>query len=564
MNHSDFCVDKTPIELMYHWEQQRPNEVFLRQPIDGQWHEYRWLDVAHHVRRLAAAFGKHGIQKGDKVAILSKNCAEWFIADLAMQMAGIVSVPLYSDLSNKNLTYVLEHSESKAVFIGKLDAHIWARLESAIPANIMQIAFSNHGKAADFNRSHFSHHLMDWVEQNEAITTNPKPNLDDDFTIIYTSGTTGTPKGAVHTYHAPSFSAPHAIRNYNLNTNDRFFSYLPLAHVAERYLIFTLSIYCGGSVGFGESIETFQQNIGKISPTFLFAVPRLWQKFQEGVLKVLPQNKLDTLLKIPLVSSFIKSKVRKNLGLKDNRLALSGAASMSSSLLNWYDALGIQIMEAYAMTENYSYGCISPIGKTKIGTVGKPMPGSGFKLSDANEVLFKAPTVMRCYYKEPELTKEAFDADGYFKTGDKGEVDADGYVTITGRFKEIFKTEKGEYVVPTPIEDKALANTDFEQVCLSGAGLAQPVLVVQLSDSGKAKSRNVLAGELEIFIEKLNKELQNHEKINGIVVSNFDWTPATDMVTPTLKVKRETLQKHYQDLMQQLNHRRGNSLVFES
>ncbi|MGM0564509.1 MAG: AMP-binding protein [Pseudomonadota bacterium] len=554
MNLVEITKGKSPIEMFYHWEKNRPNEVYLRQPISDVWHEYTWRDVSYRVRRLTQALLDQGYKKGDRIAIISKNCAEWIMTDLALQLGGFVSVPLYFDQTPESFRYILDHSESKAIFIGKLDAPVWQRLKDAVPEGMPKIAFSFHGEDGDFRRDggDFEHQWQDMVQGAEPFTDCPVPDDDDWWTMVYTSGTTGNPKGAIHSYRAPRHVGTRAIQVFGLGPDDRGLSFLPLAHVAERLLVATMSIYCSAQVNFIQSLDTFQRDLTTVEPTLFFSVPRLWKKFQGGILEKMPQEKLDKMLRIPLLNKLVARKVRQGLGLNKARMVISGAAPISPALLEWYAKIGIYIQEGYGMTENFAYVCIGRPGELAFGTVGRPMPDSGFKLSEEGEILFKSPAVMVGYYKADDKTKEAMTEDGYYRSGDLGEVDAKGNVRISGRVKEIFKTEKGEYVAPAPIESKLATFKDYEQICLSGGGLPQPVAVVTLTEQAQKLPKDELTRAMAEHLVEVNRELLNHEKIAGVVVSCDDWLPDSGMVTPTLKVKRNKVEERYGKLMESI------------
>jgi long-chain acyl-CoA synthetase len=447
--------------------------------------------------------------------------------------------------------------------VGKLDKPVWDRLKSAVPTNLKQIALSFHGADGDFSRDDFEYRLMDLVEANEPFAESPVPDDEDVWTMVYTSGTTGYPKGAVHCYRAPRFVGSRAIESFELTENERGLSFLPLAHVAERLLVGTASVYCNGQINFIQSLNTFQRDLCDVQPTLFFSVPRLWKKFQGGILEKMPQEKLDTLLRIPILRKIVAKKLRAKLGLAEARMVISGAAPISPALLQWYKKVGVEILEGYGMTENFAYGCIGRPGANKMGTVGLPMEGCGFKMSEEGEILFKSPTLMKEYYKAPDKTAEALTEDGYYRTGDLGTVDAQGFVSISGRSKEIFKTEKGEYVAPSPIENKVASFKDFEQICLGGIGLAQPILVVTLTEQGQAKAQAELNSSIEAHIKDLNKQLLNHEKIGGVVVAAEDWLPETGMVTPTLKIKRNKVEERYADMMLNIT-QSGDSVLWEA
>lgn len=546
MEFKDIVRGKAPVEMLYHWEQTQANSVYLRQPISDQWYEYTWGEVADRVRRLVTALKGMGLKKGDKVAIISKNCYEWIIADLALQMGGFVSVPLYFDQTPDSFRYILEHSESKALFVGKLDKAVWSRLRTAVPEGMTRIGFGFYGEDADFHKEgEVDVFMKDLIEKSAPFQENPVPADDDVWTIVYTSGTTGYPKGAVHCYRTPRHVAVRALEVFGLNGQDKLFSFLPLAHVAERLLVETTSLYGGMVISFAQSIDSFQRDLLSVQPTVFFSVPRLWKKFQGGILEKVPQEKLDKLLRIPVLNWFIKRKLRKALGLSRARLVISGAAPISPALLAWYKTLNIEILEGYGMTENFAYGFIGRPGRNKPGTVGQAMPDSGFKLSDEGEVLFKSPTLMMGYYKDEEKTREALTADGYYRSGDLAEIDSEGYLKITGRVKEIFKTEKGEYVAPAPVEAKLAALKDLEQICLGGAGFNQPIVVVTLSEQAQSVPREEMRQRIAEHVKATNPVLLNHEKVGGVVVSVGDWTPDGDLVTPTLKVKRNKVEERF-------------------
>ena len=563
MSLRDFSKGKSPIEMLYHWEINHPESVYLRQPIDGKWREYTWAQVADSARKLTNALYQLGLNRGDKVAILSKNCAEWIITDLALQLGGLISVPLYFDQTPETLQYVLEHSDSKAIFVGKLDLSAWTRLKGSVPTHLLKIGFTFHGQDCDFQREkEVDYSLAELIEKSKPFDQFQVPADDDVWTIIYTSGTTGHPKGVVHCYRAPRHVGPRALEIFNISQEDRALSFLPLAHVAERLLVATNSIYSGMQINFTQSLSTFQRDLCAVRPTIFFSVPRLWKKFQERILEKMPQKKLDLLLRIPLIKGIISRKIRKTLGLDQARIIISGAAAISPALLEWYAMIGVRIAEGYGMTENFAYGFIGRPGEYRPGTVGKAMPDNGFKLSQEGEILFKCPTLMAGYYKDNEKTTETVDTLGYYKTGDLGKIDHDGYLRISGRIKEIFKTEKGEYVAPAPIEAKLASFNGFEQICLAGSGLTQPVAIVTLSGPYQKSPRSELDEAINRFIIQVNSNLLNHEKISGIVISTRDWSPDSGLVTPTLKVKRNMIEEQYSDLMEHIS-RSGETVVWE-
>ena len=375
------------------------------------------------------------------------------------------------------------------------------------------------------------------------------------MTIIYTSGTTGRPKGVMHTAGNFDTVLQVAIKDLKLPFRPVMFSYLPLSHVAERMGIEFNGIYNGATISFAESIENFAKNVEEVQPHVFFAVPRLWGKFREGILKKIPQSKLNILLAIPGVNTFIKKSIRKKLGLSRASHIYSAAAPISVSLLKWFRRLDITIIQALGMTEDCVYAHFERPFENKIGSVGKPLTGLQVKLSPEGELRVKSVSNTKGYYKEPELTAELFDEDGYLKTGDLCEYDHDGFLFVIGRLKDQFKTDKGKYISPTPIETRLLANTDIEQTCVVGMGIPQPIALVTLSDIGKTKTKEQINESLAQSLKEINPALEHFEQMEKIVVMKENWTIDNGLLTPTLRVKRNQVEKIHQPFYPEWFHR---------
>ncbi len=530
---------KTPVEMLYHWEATTPDKLFMRQPFNGQWHEFTWKQAATEIRKLAGALQSYNLPPKSKVGLVSKNCAHWIMADLAIMMAGYESVPIYPNVGAETLDYVLKHSESKILLVGKLDD--WNFMKAGVPADVQCISFPWYGpKQEGF------HYWEDLVKQHAPLEGSPNAQLDDVMSIIYTSGTTGNPKGVVHTYRSFSWAVTMGKDFVGFEDGkERLFSYLPLSHIAERMLIEMVGVYTNSEIWFAESLDLFVKNLAEAQPTVFLGVPRIWTKFQMGVLAKLPQNKLNILLAIPIVSSIIKKKILTGLGLQRCKHYITGAAPISPSLVTWWEKLGVNLEEVYAMTENCAISHANRKPDFKLGTQGKPMPGVEMKLSEAGEILVKVPCNMQGYYKEPEMTAETLKG-GWLHTGDKGVVDSDGFLKITGRVKEIFKTDKGKYIAPAPIEMKISKNHFVEQVCVVGSSLPQPIGLVVLSLDGRAKEKDYIKQSLSKTLEIINPELEKHERIHKLVVLNEEWTTENGLLTPTMKIKRNPIENKYQ------------------
>ncbi len=549
-----FMEYQSPLSMLYSWEKINPNKIFLKQPIDNVWHTWTWKQVVEEVRQLAYAIKAQQLPPNSNIALLSKNCAHWIICDLAIMMAGHVSVPLYPNLQAGTVQQILEHSEAKLLFVGKLDD--WKAMKAGVPEDVKCIAFPfcDH-EGCESWKSFAGKHL----QMQEEVDR----DADELCSIIYTSGTTGMPKGVMFTFGSFSFVAHNAIDHLSFKSSDRFFSYLPLSHIAERMLVQMISLYAGAEVSFAESLQQFPANLREARPTVFLGVHRIWSKFQEGVLAKLPQTKLNLLLKIPVLSAIIKKKIKKQLGLNDATIVITGAAPTPVSLIKWFARIGVPIQEAYAMTENCSYSHINPKNNIKTGFVGQPFPHCQVKLSDENEILVKHNAMMSGYYKEPAKTEEVFTTDGFLKTGDEGFIDEKGFLKITGRVKDLFKTAKGKYVAPSPIEMKLLSNTDLEQVCVVGSGLPQPLAIITLSAKGKKRTMEELEPNLKNTIKLVNADLDAHEKVYKMVIVRDEWTVENTLLTPSFKIKRNQLEKKYAALYPEWDNSRA-TIIWQS
>ncbi|WP_421196899.1 AMP-binding protein [Aeromonas enteropelogenes] len=540
MASTSHIAKKLPLEMLYHWERQCPDRIYLRQTINREYVDFTWGEVAEEARRMVTALRHLGLVAGDKVALLSKNCAQWFIADLAMQMGQYVSVPIYPTANVDTIEYVLRHSEAKAIFVGKLDD--WKSQEAGVPADLLRIAFP-------YDTMPASHQWDDLLEAHEPIPDSPVQAPDSLLSLVYTSGSTGKPKGAMLSVERYAWSCEKLVETVGLTQADRGFSYLPLAHITERVYIYGGSLFGGATIAFPESLDTFIEDVKRCRPTVFISVPRLWAMFRIKILEKLPQKKLDLLLKIPLVSSLIKSKLQKGLGLDQARVLGCGSAPVSPALLEWYLSIGLNVTEAWGMTENHAYSTINyPFRADKIGTVGKAGLGVTIKISDEGEILCRCEGMMLGYYKDPEHSAEAIDADGWLHTGDMGKLDREGYLTITGRMKDVFKTAKGKYVAPVPIEGLLGQESIIEQLCVIGYGMPQPIALVQLAESAMKGDRGAVEAQLEAARNRVNDQLEAHAKLRGILVVKTPWNIENGVLTPTMKIRRHLLEQKYADI----------------
>ena len=521
----------SPLEAFLYWEKEIPNHLFLQQPINGKLIKYTYGEAGKELRKVALQLQSLGLEKKSHIALLSKNCAHWMMSDLAIMMAGFVSVPIYTSLTAKAIYQVLTHSESKAIIIGKLDDYF--SIKEGIPA-IPKIGIELYGIKEEYSWENI-------IQSETSEITIKFPKLSDIHTIIYTSGTSGNPKGVLHSVGNFVNSLNTIQKIIKLPSHPRLFSYLPLVHVAER-IIWTYGLTIGAQFSYPESLKTFAKDLEKSQPHAFFGVPRIWVKFQEIITSKLSQKKLDWLLKTPIIKDIVIAKLKQKLGLKNSEIIISGAAPISKDVLHWFKTIDIEISQIYGMTEDCCVSHFNTPPYNKIGTVGKALPGVKTKITNEGEICIKNNCLMKGYFKNPELTAKIFDKDGYLKTGDKGVYDLEGNLTITGRIKDQFKTDKGKYIDPSPIELELSKNTNIEQVCIVGSGLPHPIALVTISEIGNSNSSFKISNSIMNTINQLNHQLENHEKIKKAVVFKTHWTIENNFLTPTLKLKRNLIE----------------------
>lgn len=534
---------KLPLDMVYHWEATSPNSLYMTQPIgDGKVVEYTWGRAVDEARRMAAYLKSLNLPEKSRIGLISKNCAQWVMTDWAIWMAGHISVPLYPTLNADTVNYILNHAECDVLFVGKLDD--WDSMKSGVPESVRCISYPL-SPPNDFET------WDDIVAKYPSLEGKTRRDPEELATIVYTSGSTGRPKGVMLSFNNMAFAAAGGIETLGVGPGERMLSYLPLAHVFERTFVELGSLYSGFQLYFAESLDTFVQDLQRARPTLFLSVPRLWVKFQHGVLQKVPKQKLDRLLKIPVVSKLIKKKVLKGLGLDKVKLAGSGSAPLSNDVLDWYRNLGLELLEGYGMSENFAYSHMNKPGRTRTGYVGEALPGVEVKISEQGEVLVKSPATMMGYYKDEEKTAEAFTEDGFLRTGDKGEIDEMGRLKLTGRIKEIFKTSKGKYIAPAPIENRLMSHDAIEMVCVSGANQTQPHALVVLGEEIRPKAadesfRKELEESFRQLIQDVNKTVDPHEQLAFITVVSDEWSIENSFLTPTLKLKRNVVEDAYQ------------------
>ncbi|MDS1869478.1 AMP-binding protein [Vibrio vulnificus] len=534
----------TPSDMILKWAKERPHEVYLKQIINRQFVEFTYSEVADKALRLVTALKELGAEPGDRIALISKNCAEWFICDLAMMLGDYVSVPIFPTAGADTIEYCITHSESKILIAGKLD-------DAAATQKVIDDLVDVKSIALPYDSApHCQYQFTTLILQSEPSSDRPQHYDDKLMSLVYTSGTSGLPKGAMLTYGAFSWSVQQLINHIGIQPNDRLFSYLPLAHITERVYIFGSSIMGGVPTAFPESLDTFIEDVKMQRPTLFISVPRLWTLFQQRIQDKLPQKRLSFLLKIPFVSGLIKKKLADGLGLDQARVLGCGSAPVSPALLAWYHSVGLNITEAWGMTESFAYSTLNyPFRADKIGSVGNAGPGIELKIASDDEIMVRGKGLFSGYYKNDIATQEAFDKEGWLHTGDIGRLDAEGYLTIQGRKKDTFKTAKGKFVSPVPIENKLFEYSRVEMMCLIGLGLPAPILLV-VPHNFPNFDRDRYERTTKRVIAKMNAELESHEQIKGVLMIKDPWSIDNGILTPTLKIKRHVLEQKYHEVGQ--------------
>ena len=533
------------LDHVYEQEAAHPGQIFFTQPLGGgQVVDYTWGEVLTQARCMAHHLQSLNFEPGARIAMLAKNSAHFIMAELAIWMAGHTTVAIFPTESAQNVRYVLDHSEASLLFVGKLDT--WAQQSDAVPVGLPCIALPL-SPATEFA-------TWDAIVARQAPMPGRPSRRDQDIAmLLYTSGSTGQPKGVMQSFGSIT-RATQAILD-SFNTADtagepiRALSYLPLAHAYERACVECTALMqtAPTHVFFTESLASFMDDLKRARPTFFCSVPRLWSKFQQGVLAVMPAAQLDAMLDNPASAPAVRKKVLASIGLDACTQARSGSAPIPVELIHWYRRLGLNLLEGYGMTEDF---CVSHRCTTEIqapGYVGIAYPCVQARLDVDGEVLVKSPGQLAGYYKRPDLDAEAFTEDGFFRTGDLGEYSPEGMLKLTGRKKELFKTAKGKFVAPAPIENQLNAHAMVELSMVSGVGQNAAYAMVVLEENLRPQLADAAVharvhDALTTLLHQVNQSLAKHERLQMLVVAREPWTIANGCLTPTMKIKRSRIE----------------------
>ncbi|MGS2726949.1 AMP-dependent synthetase/ligase [Psychroserpens sp. BH13MA-6] len=563
-------------------------EAALVTKYDGEWKKTSTKEYIEKSNAVSRALLKLGIQKDDKIAVISStNRTEWNIMDIGILQTGAQNIPIYPTICAEDYEYVLNHSESIYCFVS--DQEVYDKVKKVQANTKLKEVYS-------FNQIDGCKHYSELFELGKDESTQPdvenrkaKVSEDDLATIIYTSGTTGKPKGVMLTHKNIVSNALDSIPRLPLIDGEtRVLSFLPICHIFERVLIYIYQ-HAGASIYFAEGIDKIGDNAKEIKPHLMSVVPRLLEKVYDkiyakgseltGIKSKLfhwaidlgeswqpyKQNGSWYEFKLGIARKLIFSKWKAALGGELTTM-VSGSAPLQERLTRVFCAAGMQVMEGYGLTETSPVVSVGMYANKhfKLGTVGKPIRNVEVKIAEDGEILIKGPNVMKGYYKDPEKTASVMTGD-FFHTGDKGEIDADGFLKITGRKKEMFKTSGGKYVIPTLLENELKQSRFIEQVMVVGEGEKMPAAIIQpnfefISDWIKRKQKNIGTSPNEIAaseevkariqkeVDVCNKHFGKWEQIKRFELTPDAWSIDGGHLTPTMKMKRDVIKGIYQDL----------------
>lgn len=519
------------------WAASQPDLPWLLEPWSTGERSITWAEGAATVHAAAAWIAGKVLQPGARVGLLSANSAHWMLADCAIMASGNVTVPIFTTMNAETVEYAAEFAGIEMLVLG--NSANWENIRSVLPSGITVILLPGAPGVPD---------AITWdhvVEEGGQLPAPTQPDANAMATIVFTSGTTGKPKGVMHSLASLREAALGMGEVAGTKAGCRFLSYLPLPHLAERVVVEHHAMIYGGTVYFNESQDSFLADLRNAEPTFLLGVPRIWEKLQQGVLAhLVSMDELEEARRSGTVAA-ISDKVRAFLGLGAIEYVLTSTAPTPAPLKAWYDEVGVVLYDGYGQSEILPV-CGNRPGNRKLDSIGTAAGGVDIKIADDGEILARGGGTALGYYNDTEKTAETFEAGGWVHTGDRGRIDDDGHVYITGRVKEIFKTARGKYVAPAPIEGRFLESVLVEQACLTGMGLAQTVMIAVLSESAREASVDDLGRQLIDWSETINASLEKHERIGALIVSHTPWSQENEVLTHTLKIKRDAVESLYQ------------------
>ncbi|MGB1867981.1 MAG: AMP-binding protein [Porticoccaceae bacterium] len=526
----------TYTDYLNQWNSQHPDQIWLRERSGDTTIDWTWHQAHTEINALACWFESHFNSRGQTVGLLSRNRPHWYFADLGACAAGHVVVPLFTTAPGETAKYIMDFTEMKVLFVGETEN--WDQVQQVLPEGILLVALPGVELAQEHLR------WEDLVAPHRGSLPSYQCQADDLVSLVFTSGTTGVPKGVMQTHNSNLIPIARFSSTFSMDVGSKFFSYLPLAHIAERQLIEGSSLVNCGEVHFNENLGTLLRDLPLCRPAFMFGPPRVWEQLQQGIIAQFgSQAAVDAALEAD--AEGVGKMIREKLGLDQAQYLLTAAAPTPPALIHWYDRFGICLMEGFGQTE-----CMGPIVSRKeerrIGSIGKPTADVEVRVSDEDELLVKAAGCSPGYYNMPEKTAETF-VDGWVHTGDKVRIDDDGFYYITGRVKDYFKTIQGKFVAPTPIENIFTENPYTEQICLLGRGYSKTVMTSVLSAIALEQPKEVVEAALLERVKAVNTEVDKHARIGAVIISAEPWSIENRVLTPTMKIRRERVEELFGD-----------------
>ncbi len=524
------------------WVEECPDKVWLEDRKGDEFSRWTWQQAHDEIQALGAWLeSKFGADGKANIGILSRNRAHWILADMAIAASGNVTIPMFTTLPNETAAYVMEFTDMGLIFVGESDN--WANLGEILPAATQLVALPGVELAQEHLR------WEDLLEEYRGQTTTHTPVAEELISIVFTSGTTGVPKGVMQTHASNVLPIERFLGVFDLGEDPRFMSYLPLSHIAERQLVEGSSLINCAQVNFNENLTTLLRDLAYTQPSFFFGPPRMWEQLQQIIIAQFgSQAELDNALADNREAT--GQQVRDLLGMDTARYLLTAAAPTPPALIEWFGQLGLTLMEGFGQTE--AMGLIANNhGARKIGAIGRVVDGVEVRISEVGEMQVKATGLSIGYYKNPEKTAETF-VDGWILTGDKCEIDEDGFIFLTGRVKDYFKTIQGKFVAPPPIEAVFSDNVHTEQQCLLGRGYSKTVMVCVLSAIAQELAQEQVERDLMQVVARLNDEVEKHARVGALIISAEPWSIENAMLTPTMKIRREQVEKAFGEKAQEL------------
>ncbi|NDH39903.1 MAG: AMP-binding protein [Gammaproteobacteria bacterium] len=523
----------TLTEQARHWASTQPDQIWMRDLVESSSVDYPWGATVAEIDRVAAwlesAFGQ-----GERMALLSKNRAHWIMADLAVINSGNVAVPLFTTHAQATAEYILSFTESKVLFLGETEN--WSSVKTVLPEGCLLVTLP--GVACDLPHKKWEELVADAPSEQSKY----EPHPDDIISLVFTSGTTGLPKGVIQTHATNLIPMRRCQYLFTQREQPRWFSYLPLSHIAERQIVEFSSVNTGGEIWFNESLETLARDLPRCRPHIFFGPPRVWEQLRQSVTAKFggAEALAQALANDP---AGVQTLVTTALGLDQVEYCLTAAAPTPPPLIQWWDDVGVRLCEGFGQTEAMGLIITDPADR-RIGSIGKPAGEVEVKIGDNDEMLIKAEGCTPGYYNRPEKTAELWQ-DGWLHTGDKVRIDQDGFIFITGRVKDYFKTIQGKFVAPPPIEGLFAENPHSEQQCLLGRGYSKTVMITVLNEPARQLPKEEIEAAAVATVESINAQIEKHARIGAVIFSQKPWTIENEILTPTMKIRREQIENKF-------------------